>query len=246
MASTATNLRFGADPLCERCGYALNGLPEGGNCPECGDPTERSAPSHRGPADWERPGNPVLSFISTSRAVIFHPTRFYRSLATRMDRRRSIWFANLHWLIVSILFSTAIYLHLTWFMYWTKWRTLRDFMDEPVQGIPIYAALSFCALAILTRIAARLTDLESRYRGYRLPTQVVLRGMDFHAAHYLPVAMVVAATVAGYRLFLHLGLISAAADLQYLYVLCAEVVVGAGYLFWTYWIAMRNMMYANA
>ena len=32
----------------------------------------------------------------------------------------------------------------------------------------------------------------------------------------------------------------------YLYALCGEVVVGALYLFRTYWIGMRNMMYANA
>ena len=31
----------------------------------------------------------------------------------------------------------------------------------------------------------------------------------------------------------------------YLYVLGAEVIVAAAYLFHTYWIAMRNMMYAN-
>ena len=31
----------------------------------------------------------------------------------------------------------------------------------------------------------------------------------------------------------------------YLYVLSAEVIAGAFYLFWTYWIGMRNMMYAN-
>jgi len=32
----------------------------------------------------------------------------------------------------------------------------------------------------------------------------------------------------------------------YLYVLSAEVVLAALYLFWTYWIGMRNMMFANA
>ena len=31
----------------------------------------------------------------------------------------------------------------------------------------------------------------------------------------------------------------------YLYVICAEVILAAVYLFKTYWIGMRNMMYAN-
>ena len=34
-------------------------------------------------------------------------------------------------------------------------------------------------------------------------------------------------------------------DVRYLYVLAGEVVVTAIYLFQTYWIGMRNMMYAN-
>jgi hypothetical protein len=31
----------------------------------------------------------------------------------------------------------------------------------------------------------------------------------------------------------------------YLYTLSGEVILAAIYLFWTYWIAMRNIMYAN-
>jgi len=33
--------------------------------------------------------------------------------------------------------------------------------------------------------------------------------------------------------------------LAYLYILSAEVILAAGYLFKTYWIAMKNMMFAN-
>ena len=32
---------------------------------------------------------------------------------------------------------------------------------------------------------------------------------------------------------------------RYLYILSAEVILGALYLFKTYWIGMRNMMFAN-
>ena len=55
-------------------------------------------------------------------------------------------------------------------------------------------------------------------------------------------ALVAFVTVVGYRLTLaH----TPGTATRYLYVLCAEVIVGAAYLFHTYWIAMRNMMYAN-
>ena len=73
---------------------------------------------------------------------------------------------------------------------------------------------------------------------------VVLRGLHYHAAHYLPVALVALVTVAGYQV-LDLSRLGPNAPVRYLYVLCGEVVAGAGYLFHTYWIAMRNMMYAN-
>lgn len=54
-----------------------------------------------------------------------------------------------------------------------------------------------------------------------------------------------AATVLGYRLALHWGWLSGTTGMVYLYVLCGEVIVAAAYLFNTYWIAMRNLMYAN-
>jgi hypothetical protein len=79
-----------------------------------------------------------------------------------------------------------------------------------------------------------------------LPFPVVLRGLDYHAAHYLPVAIIGAATVIGYHVALKHNWVSGYTGPLYLYTLCGEVLVAAAYLFWTYWIGMRNMMYANA
>jgi hypothetical protein len=75
---------------------------------------------------------------------------------------------------------------------------------------------------------------------------VVLRGLDYHAAHYLPVAIVGAATVLGYHFLLYRHWVTLLSETTYLYVLCGEVVASAVYLFLTYWIGMKNMMYANA
>jgi len=88
--------------------------------------------------------------------------------------------------------------------------------------------------------------MEASYRGYRLPLPIVLRGMYYHSAHLLPVGLVAAGTVLGYRWALAHALLDGGATARpYLFVLCIEVVLGAVYLFETYWIAMRNMMYAN-
>ncbi|HSU66914.1 MAG TPA: hypothetical protein VLJ39_08590, partial [Tepidisphaeraceae bacterium] len=99
--AAATHVPAETDWLCEGCGYTLNGLPEGGNCPECGKPTHESASQIRVLPLWERPqgGSAVFRFFATTAQVIFHPTRFYRSFATRGSREHSLQFARIHWLI---------------------------------------------------------------------------------------------------------------------------------------------------
>ena len=104
---------------------------------------------------------------------------------------------------------------------------------------------TFAFLLGVTRLAAALTTWEAGYRGLRLPLPVVLRGMHYHAAHYLPVGLAAAATVLGYQFLLAMDWISGDTGERYLYLLCGEIVIAAGYLFSTYWTAMRNLMYAN-
>jgi hypothetical protein len=104
---------------------------------------------------------------------------------------------------------------------------------------------SLLALVGITRLAAWLTAFEARWRGLRLPLPVVRRGMHYHAAHYLPVAIIATFTAVGYDVLWERQLVSPDSYSLYFYVLCGEVVVGAVYLFHTYWIGMRNIMYAN-
>ncbi|HSW47399.1 MAG TPA: hypothetical protein VLM89_17685, partial [Phycisphaerae bacterium] len=43
------------EPLCDRCGYRITGLPLSGNCPECGLPVRESLPGgRRKPNDWQK------------------------------------------------------------------------------------------------------------------------------------------------------------------------------------------------
>ena len=114
--------------------------------------------------------------------------------------------------------------------------------------LAIFALIGVATYLLLygtTLLAARLTHWEATYRGYRLPMNVVKRGLFYHSAHYLPVALVAFFTVVGYRVLVELNILTLATAERYLYVIAGEVVVGAIYLFQTYWIGMRNMMYAN-
>jgi hypothetical protein len=100
-------------------------------------------------------------------------------------------------------------------------------------------------ISLTINLAARLTAWEAAYRGYRLPHGVVLRALYYHAAHFLPVALVALITCGGYNLIQRSGDLQMTTGSTYVYVLCGEVIVAAGYLFNTYWIGMRNLMYAN-
>ena len=244
---SGTTIPAETDLLCENCGYVLNGLPAGGEarCPECGHEVSRSSPELRAPSAWEaaetkRLAPQTIALLRTSAAVLFRPTSFYRTLATRGGIRPALLFAQVHWVLSSLLIGWAAYAHFRWFI-----------ANEPnsrfsVAGYLLLAVLTYVFLFVTTKIAAWLTHWEASYRGLRLPRSVVERGMYYHAVHYLPVALAAAATVLAYKVMLVRGWAGLASTTTYLYVLCAEVVVGALYLFRTYWIGMRNMMYANA
>src|SRR5438046_1791438 len=101
MTHAATMVPAETDLLCEGCGYTLNGLPESGNCPECGKPIIESIGTERVVPQWEHALWPMRRhlFADTTAKIVFHPTNFYRTLATRRDTRPAFWFAQRHWII---------------------------------------------------------------------------------------------------------------------------------------------------
>jgi len=236
------------DILCENCGYMLNGLPESGNCPECGSPIDLSvSPQIRIPPPWEdRESGLTLwnRFFRTSARIIFRPKRFFRNMTSRGQIEPAANFARIHVGLAAILLGQAAYIHWIWF------RT--DIIRSLAFPVWVYFAVSasliavvYLALSLLIRVAARLTAWEAAYRGYRLPYRVVLRALYYHTAHFLPVALAAAITVWGYTQLRGRGYFQLTSATTYLYVLSGLVIVSAIYLFDTYWIAMRNLMYAN-
>ncbi len=187
----------------------------------------------------------MRGFVATSLAVLFRPSRFFRGLATREPLAKARTFAWIHWLIVSVIFAATAFRHnsigaTTWWM--------ELFAGSPIWMQPMFyvlVAATFLAIAWTTQLAVKLTAWEAAYRGLRLPYHAARRAMYFHAAHYLPVALVAMVTVYGFAWMFDAQLLGPAAVLRYIYIIGAEVIVGAGYLFKTYWIGMRNIMFAN-
>ena len=249
MSRVAPAIPAEADLLCEFCGYTLNGLPRESNCPECGMPIAASLGQKRKPPPWEslmgesaETGGNLLRFLQTTASVIFRPTAFFRGITTRGDVNRAAHFGHIHWLIASLLFGVAGSIHATMFYSSGLW-TARTFAHYI--GAAMLTLVAYIGLWATTWAAARLTAWEAAYRGLRLPLRVVDRGLYYHAAHYLPVALGTLLIIGGYALLLRMRVLTENTLTTYLYVLCAGVIAAAAYLFHTYWIGMRNMMYAN-
>ena len=234
--------------LCEGCGYTLDGLPPGGACPECGLPINASTGADgRALPAWEdsaAAGRDTFGrFLRTTAHSVFRPGDFYRTLATRRDNRAALAFARVHWWLSSILFAGALAIHARWYQLYLLGPR---FPGGPWLLFALAVPATYLFLWGTTRIAARLTAWEAAYRGLRMPLPVVLRGMYYHAAHYLPVAVVAFATVVTYWYMVRFNPRAFEGQAtRYLFVLCLEVFVAAGYLFKTYWTGMKNMMYAN-
>jgi hypothetical protein len=233
--------------LCEGCGYTLDGLPTTGQCPECGLPIDQStAGDGRHLPDWEDPAavtpGKFRRFLRTTAAVLFAPKRFYRTLATRRQNEAALRFARVHWLISAILFAAALAIHANWYQ---RTLGLLEFLPDPKVVFAIAIPLIYLLLWSVTRLAARLSAWEAVYWGYRLPLPVVQRSLYYHAAHYLPVAILSLATIAANAWLARHRLLGPQRTMRYLDVLCAEVLRGAGYLFKTYWAGMKNTMWAN-
>jgi len=228
-----------ADLLCESCGYTLSGLPLTGNCPECGDAIASSIGDHRHPPRWERERT-FQAWVETSWLILLHPTRFFTTYTSRDSLDAARVFGSYHWFLAAILLGVAGTLHANWFFGLSGNATKFHWL----QGLT-FILIVLGLLVLTNQLAGRLTAWEAAYHGWRMPLPVVMRGLYYHSPHYLPVAVMGFATVAGYRSLLAARLVGAESAQVYLYVLCAEVIVGAVYLFYTYWIAMRSIRYAN-
>lgn len=201
-------------------------------------------PARRYPPAWEdaaKAGNVLGRFLRTTFGVIFATGRFYRTLATRRDNHAALRFAQVHWVLSALLMAAALSIHVRWY---------QDYVYGPYPLSPrvIFGVGILVIYGIIwgtTALAARLTAWEAAYRGIRLPLPVVLRGMYYHSAHYLPVAIVALAVIGGNWILFRHGRITTSTASTYLIVLCGQVLVSAFYLFKMYWTGMKGMMYAN-
>lgn len=154
-----------------------------------------------------------------------------------------------HRVIAGTLFGLAAAIHGTymadaWLLFDPTHWTATEFAIFAV-GTPVLIVASIVLLTQVTRLAIWLTAKESKWWGMRLPSPVLKRAMDFHAANYLPVGILALTITGGYRLLNELHVLSDIQAVPYLVTLSAAVVAGAVWLFESFVIAMRRIRYAN-
>ena len=87
-------------PLCEKCGYDIQGLEAEGVCPECSRPIAQSLPQARPGSLWQqRPG--LNSWWRTNLEALMHPRRLFG--AVRVEPRGSTLLAIINCCIAGFL-----------------------------------------------------------------------------------------------------------------------------------------------
>jgi len=144
-------------PRCEKCGYAIVGLPVTTNCPECGRPVAESLPDRRTApalATAETRAGCIRTFWPTVRAAVFDKT-FFDRLAVHRDHARARTFCLTVCLVsaVTVLLGVAV--------------VEAAFVHDPMLGHPladatILACACFLGLVLSSGLAAALGSAVGR------------------------------------------------------------------------------------
>jgi hypothetical protein len=241
-----------SDVLCETCGYALQGLPIDGNCPECGASVRSSTvDSVRDLTAFEK--TPTWqALLQTSIRIWLRPSLFFRQLRTRVDseaEHRERHFGTRHREISAIAAAFATAGHLVFSV------TSAGMIATPKSmiGSPLFWLIAWGILIIPAMLAAhalqwlvaKLAIWEASWRGMRLNRRVVDRGLNYHVAHVTPACLLMAMIVVGAHVTFWLQIGGPEAFFGYLITLCVAIIVAAALLFYTFWLAMSNMIRAN-
>lgn len=162
MAKLASDITD-ATLLCEQCGYVLEGLDEGGACPECGQKIAESLPSRRMGTPFQvSPG--WRGFLRQSQMLMLRPAELFGSMRVESDPNALLFFLSSALAAMSLVGPIVIFVAL-----------LGASMEDRIIGmaVPLFlwfpSLFAFVFLMWLERIGV---VFFSRKRGWRVPRPV--------------------------------------------------------------------------
>lgn len=151
-------------PLCEACGYPIEGLPTTGVCPECGRPIAASLPGRRLGSPWQR-GPGIRGWLAGAAAIARQPAASWEDVRIEERRTTSLLITNL---AIAALAATG------------------SLIPGPISRAGPGHALAFFSIAFILMLA--LTSIEfnglrffGRRHGFRI-TRAVAHTACAHAS----------------------------------------------------------------
>jgi len=225
--------------LCERCGYELEGLPTGGDCPECGTPIAESLPEHRIGTPWQRdPG--WGEYFQTARAALFGRTRLFEQMAMESGRSTALLRSNL--LAIFAIFAVSGPVH--------AWNVGGYAITLTFAGV-VFGVLAVLLVAILTTIEALGIRFFASRDGFRIDRRASLAICAHGSFGWVISAIGLHATIATF-ITLRKGIDGGDISHAQSFVLLLTLVLSllgtlAGFLFFEFfaWLGMRRCKFAN-
>jgi hypothetical protein len=178
-----------ASLLCEGCGYVIEGLPEGGRCPECGRAVRDSVPERRTGSPWQlAPG--VHGWVHTAAILGRAPGTFFDRVSVESERSGALLSVNCALATVALLPVAVTRVVGSW----PTREPIRDMLSTVRPSSPgavvfagvtwfvVAAALAWCGLRFLSWIEKRGLLMFSKRRGWRT-TPSVAAAVCGHASY---------------------------------------------------------------
>lgn len=167
MEVVVTERSVGPGMLCERCGYAIEGLPESGACSECGEAVARSLPARRAGSAFQRSPS-MFSLVMTAWRTLRHPRATFDEVRIGPGEGRLLLVVYL--LVAAVPFSVGPWLDLA-----------RVFVHSRGVGWALNLVVTLVVLSVLTQTEAFGIRLFGRKNRWRV-TRDVARVVCAHAA----------------------------------------------------------------
>lgn len=161
--TAADRPRDGSTPLCERCGYVIEGLPIENACPECSRPIHLSLPERRSGTPWQNRRS-LRTLLQTWWRTARHPLRTFDTL--RLDGIRLFGMA-----VPTLLLCSVVCWLIAWLLEIPTIEPLYRLLF-PIVFYAVFALVFAVALFMVSGVVGLGLQILSKILGTRLTPDI--------------------------------------------------------------------------